>query len=50
MVGLPQVEKGNHLTCPQKGKKDNPDNYRLLNLTLVSGKITEAGRGVLEII
>ncbi|KAK4829364.1 hypothetical protein QYF61_003291 [Mycteria americana] len=42
IVGLPQVEKGKHLTRPQKGKKDNPGIYRLVNLTLVPGKITES--------
>ncbi|GAB0177456.1 mitochondrial enolase superfamily member 1 [Grus japonensis] len=41
-VGVSQEEKGKHLTCPQKGKKDNPGNYTLVNLTLVPGKITES--------
>lgn len=48
MVGLPQLEKGKLLTYPQKGKKDNPDNYRLVNLTLVPHRVMEVGRGLLR--
>lgn len=43
MAGLPQLEKSNCSTCSQARKKDNPGNYRLVDLALVPGKVRLEG-------